>query len=66
MEELIKKTSYEKFKEKNNDKIKNKIECDVCRFKYTYYSKYNHLKSQKHLNALRLIEEFDKNQKYPD
>jgi len=40
------------FMEKNKDKIKLKIVCDVCCGSYTYYNKSKHMKSKKHLNLL--------------
>ena len=46
------KDAYIKFKEKNKDKIKDKISCDVCGGHYVYYSKALHLKSKKHLFCL--------------
>ena len=44
---------YLKFKEKNKDKIKAKIFCDICGGHYVYYSKSLHLKSKKHLFCIK-------------
>lgn len=40
------------FMEKNKDKIKEKIICDVCCGSYSYYNKSKHMKSKKHINLL--------------
>ena len=54
---LSKKTKskdvYQKFKEKNKDKVNERICCDVCGGHYVYYSKALHLKSKKHLFCLK-------------
>ena len=42
------KEMYEIFKEKNADKIKEKITCDVCGGKYTYFNKSGHTRTAKH------------------
>jgi hypothetical protein len=42
------KVYYKKFIEKNKDKIHEKITCEVCSGKYTYFNKSRHLKSKKH------------------
>lgn len=40
------------FMEKNKDRIKLKVVCDICCGTYTYYNKSKHMKSIKHLNLL--------------
>lgn len=52
-------TYYKKFKETHD--INQKIPCDICGGSYSYYNKSNHLKCQKHKNALRLIEKYSQN-----
>lgn len=40
---------YEKFKEKNDEKIHQKKICEVCGGSYTYFNKSKHNKTKKHL-----------------
>ena len=49
------KTAYQKFKEKNAEKINMPIICDVCNQPYTYYTKHNHLKSKTHINCQNIV-----------
>lgn len=62
-EEPIKKVSKEKskydqnkynknFLEKNRNKIKEKVLCDICCGSYTYFNKSKHLNSKKHQNIV--------------
>lgn len=50
---------YENFKKKHN--MNEKINCDCCGGSYSYFNKSNHIKSQKHQNALKLIERYKQN-----
>lgn len=46
-----KKTShdyYVTFAEKHKDKVNEKIVCDVCKGKYSYFNKSHHQKTKKH------------------
>ena len=38
--------------EKNKDKIKEKIICDICCGTYTYFNKSKHFKSSKHIKIM--------------
>jgi hypothetical protein len=40
------------FMEKNKDKIKEKIICDICCGTYTYFNKSKHFKSSKHIKIM--------------
>lgn len=54
----IKNTStkyVKKFKENNKEKIKEKITCDVCLSTYTYFNKYTHFKTKRHLTFLNKL-----------
>ena len=55
------KKYYEAFKKKHNDKINEKKICEICNGSYSYFNKSNHLKSQKHLNALQIIIKYKQN-----
>ena len=46
------KNYYQRFIEKNHDKINNRIICPICCGSYTYFNKYTHLKSKKHNDLL--------------
>jgi hypothetical protein len=46
------KVHYEKFKNKNKDKINEKIECPICLGSYTYFNKSSHNKLKKHVKHL--------------
>jgi hypothetical protein len=51
IKKILKKTNkemYDNFKEKNAGKIKEKITCDICGGKYTYFNKSGHYKTTKH------------------
>jgi hypothetical protein len=37
-----------KFREKNKDKIKKTIICDICGGRYTYFNIVNHNRTKKH------------------
>ena len=43
-----------KYRAKNKEKINEKFTCDVCDGKYTYATKSNHFKTQKHSKACSL------------
>jgi len=43
---------YQRFREKNTEKIKEKVECCICGGSYDYFNKSQHKKSNKHLMAL--------------
>jgi hypothetical protein len=51
---------YEAFKEKNKDKLNEKIICQVCDGSYSYFNKSAHNKSKRHMNALAIIEKYKK------
>jgi len=60
MEELQNKKYDQKiyhnnFKKKNKDKIKEKHVCEVCFGSYTYFNKYNHQMTQRHVNMLNRL-----------
>ena len=42
------------FKEKNKDKVKEKIECPICFGTYTYFNKSKHNLSKRHQKFLNL------------
>lgn len=49
-----KRRHYNKtFQENNKDKINESQICEICKGHYTYYNKYHHNKSVKHINALK-------------
>ena len=41
---------YQTFKAKND--VNKTIVCDVCQGKYTYYNKYKHVATMKHIRKL--------------
>ena len=47
---------YRNFREKNPGILTTKYECEVCGGSYTYYSKSNHCKTQKHQKAVEALE----------
>jgi hypothetical protein len=50
--EQIKRRQYHvNFINKNADKIKQQIICDVCGVSYTYFNKSKHFRSKKHNKA---------------
>jgi len=49
------KKYYQNFKEKNENKICEKLTCEVCGGKYSYFNKAHHNKSKKHCMALEII-----------
>lgn len=50
------KKYYKTFYNKNQAKIKERKVCPVCYGSYTYYNKYIHNKSKRHMLALALQE----------
>lgn len=50
------KNYHKKFVEKNKDKINEKKVCEICYGNYTYFNKSHHFKSDRHLNAVKIIE----------
>lgn len=44
-----KKNYVKQFKEKNKDKIKEKVQCSVCYSTYTYFNKCKHFKTKRHI-----------------
>jgi hypothetical protein len=56
---------YEKYKEKKQEKMKEyfknnkdiRIECDICKKKYSIFNQSHHRKSQHHLLVLQILEE---------
>ena len=46
------KSKYKKFIEDNKDKIKQKIECVICKGSYTYFNKSKHNKTKRHLKFI--------------
>jgi hypothetical protein len=53
-----KKDYHKKFMEKNKDKINEKKICEICNGHYTYFNKSHHFKSNRHLNAIKIIEKY--------
>jgi hypothetical protein len=51
---IYKREYYDKFREKNLDKIQEKQQCSTCGGSYTYYNKSRHIRSAKHIACLRL------------
>ena len=49
------KSKYKKFIEENKDKIKEKIECVICKGSYTYFNKSKHNKTKRHLKFINDI-----------
>ena len=47
---------YQNFKESHPNILTNKICCDICKGKYTYYHKSRHIRSKKHETALFINE----------
>ena len=46
------KQYYNKFKETHKEKLNEKIICELCGGKYSYFNKSHHNKSKKHYIAL--------------
>lgn len=46
------KENNKKFSDKHKEKIKEKHICEICNGSYTYFNKYHHNKSKKHLFIL--------------
>ncbi len=46
-----------KFYKDNQEKIKEIHICNECLGKYTYFNKWHHLKSKKHINTIILLEQ---------
>lgn len=44
----LKRQYYLEYFEKNKDKLKGKVKCDICGHEYMKYNKTNHLRTQKH------------------
>jgi hypothetical protein len=44
----LKRQYYLEYFEKNKDKLKEKIKCDVCGHEYMKYNKTSHLRTRKH------------------
>jgi hypothetical protein len=49
------KQYHNNFLQKNKEKIKEKHTCEICYGSYTYFNKYNHQLTQRHLNMLNRI-----------
>jgi hypothetical protein len=49
---MTQKERNEKFKAKHD--LSQTYDCPVCFSKYTYFAKSNHLKSKRHLNAVKI------------
>lgn len=49
------KKYYENFKQKHGEKIV----CEICGGCYNYFSKYTHLKSNKHTKCQEIIDKFE-------
>lgn len=47
------KKYYQAFKEKNGDKIKEKVQCTICNGYYSYFNRSHHNSSIKHSKALQ-------------
>lgn len=47
-----------KWYNKNKDNLKEKQKCDICGGTYTRYNKSHHLKTQKHVRIVILLESF--------
>lgn len=47
---------YRNFKAKNPEILTTKYECEICGGSYTYFSKSNHFKRQKHQKAMEILE----------
>ena len=61
---VYKNEYYLNFKNKNEDKIKQKTKCLICGGKYTYYHKSRHMKTIKHLKAqIKIHEENNEHEK---
>lgn len=54
------KEYYNKNKSELLEKLKKKVKCSICDCKYSKSSKSNHLKSKKHLMAVKLIKNVKK------
>jgi len=52
--EILKKSinNNKKFIENNKDKIKEKIECNICKGSYTYFNKSKHNKTKRHVKFI--------------
>lgn len=48
-------TYYNKFKEKNKERLKETVICEICEGKYQYYNKYHHNKTKKHVQILKIL-----------
>lgn len=46
------KKYYQTFKNKNSDKIKEKVKCELCGGVYSYFNQSHHKSSIRHKNAL--------------
>ncbi len=46
------KQYYQKFINKNKDKLTEHYTCDLCGGKYTYWNKYKHNATNKHIRAI--------------
>ena len=46
------KANYEKYKNKNHDKLTEKLICDICGKKYTLWNKSRHVRSEEHMAAV--------------
>ena len=55
---LDKVNYYETFKYKNKDKIHEKIKCEICGGTFTYFNKYKHNKTQKHIAIDELLKKY--------
>ena len=59
------KYPYEKYKEKKQQRMKEyfeknrdvRIECDICKKKYSPFTKSHHFKSQHHMICIKIVEE---------
>ena len=59
-EEVQKRYNHE-FYYRNRERVLQKIECPICCGTYNYYTKSNHLKSQKHQRLQKRLENISTN-----
>lgn len=53
-EKKLSKLYYNEFKERNKDKINEKVDCPICGGNYTYFNKSRHLKTKRCLSVKKL------------
>lgn len=52
---------YKKFANKNKERLKETVICEICEGKYQYFNKYHHIKTKKHMQILKILEKYAPN-----